>query len=167
MRGEPPAVIRPAPSHRKALPGASRRYSGRVMLFKSRRFGPKRRARIPESALAEAGFSNRFLSRTTRFAHRSAWCCPILCPIAVTEIFVFCFNGLRKCRNSKVRDICATFARKQPQLAPNRAVFCCVIGGLLSHMELRRRGASRGRPVLGGSLKSLAFMRVCPKTRSD
>jgi len=32
---------------------------------------------------------------------------------------------------------------------------------------LRRRGASRGRPVLGGSLKSLAFMRVCPKARSD
>jgi hypothetical protein len=31
----------------------------------------------------------------------------------------------------------------------------------------RRRGASRGRPVLGGSLKSLAFMRVCPKARSD
>ena len=26
----------------------------------------------------------------------------------------------------------------------------------------RRRGASRGRPVLGGSLKSLAFMRECP-----
>jgi hypothetical protein len=32
---------------------------------------------------------------------------------------------------------------------------------------LRRRGASRGRPVLGGSLKSLAFMRECPKARSD
>jgi hypothetical protein len=31
----------------------------------------------------------------------------------------------------------------------------------------RRRGASRGRPVLGGSLKSLAFMRECPKARSD
>jgi hypothetical protein len=31
---------------------------------------------------------------------------------------------------------------------------------------LRRRGASRGRPVLGGSLKSLAFMRECPKARS-
>ena len=30
----------------------------------------------------------------------------------------------------------------------------------------RRRGASRGRPVLGGSLKSLAFMRECPKARS-
>ena len=30
----------------------------------------------------------------------------------------------------------------------------------------RRRGASQGRPVLGGSLKSLAFMRVCPKARS-
>ena len=31
---------------------------------------------------------------------------------------------------------------------------------------LRRRGASRGRPALGGSLKSLAFMRECPKARS-
>ena len=31
---------------------------------------------------------------------------------------------------------------------------------------VRRRGASRGRPVLGGSLKSLAFMRECPKARS-
>jgi hypothetical protein len=31
---------------------------------------------------------------------------------------------------------------------------------------LRRRGASRGRPVIGGSLKSLAFMRECPKARS-
>jgi hypothetical protein len=31
---------------------------------------------------------------------------------------------------------------------------------------LRRRGASRGRLVLGGSLKSLAFMRECPKARS-
>jgi hypothetical protein len=31
---------------------------------------------------------------------------------------------------------------------------------------LRRRGASRGRPVLGGSLKSLAFLRECPKARS-
>ena len=34
-------------------------------------------------------------------------------------------------------------------------------------VSVRRRGASRGRPVLGGSLKSLAFMRVCPKARSD
>ena len=33
-------------------------------------------------------------------------------------------------------------------------------------VALRRRGASRGRPVLGGSLKSLAFMRECPKARS-
>ena len=109
---------------------------------------------------AEAGSALRFLRRTTRFAHRSARCCPILYPITVTEIFVLYFNGLPKCRSSNARDICATFARKQPQLAPNRAVFCCVIGGLLSHMELRRRGASRGRPVLGGSLKSTIVTRM-------
>jgi hypothetical protein len=33
-------------------------------------------------------------------------------------------------------------------------------------VTVRRRGASRGRPVLGGSLKSLAFLRECPKARS-
>lgn len=116
---------------------------------------------------ARTGSDFRFLRRTTRFAHRSARYCSNLCPPAVSEIFVLYFNSLSRCCSSNARDICATFARKQPQLVPTRAVFCCVIGGLLSHMELRRRGASRGRPVLGGSLKSLAFMRVCPKARSD
>jgi hypothetical protein len=84
---------------------------------------------------------------TTGFAQRSASCCTIMHRFDVREILCLYINWLQECRGSHARDICATIARKQPQLAQNQAVFCCVIGGLLSLMELRRRGASRGRPV--------------------
>jgi hypothetical protein len=72
---------------------------------------------------------------------------PNLDASTVTELFLFDINALSPGFGSRTRDICATSARKQPQLAQNQAVFCCVIGGLLSLMELRRRGASQGRPV--------------------
>jgi hypothetical protein len=49
---------------------------------------------------------------------------------------------------------------------PFRAVPLLRVHGASVIVMLRRRGASRGRPVLGGSLKSLAFMRECPKARS-
>jgi hypothetical protein len=49
---------------------------------------------------------------------------------------------------------------------PFRAVPLLRVHGASVIVILRRRGASRGRPVLGGSLKSLAFMRECPKARS-
>jgi hypothetical protein len=49
---------------------------------------------------------------------------------------------------------------------PFRVVPLLRVHGASVIVKLRRRGASRGRPVLGGSLKSLAFMRECPKARS-
>ena len=56
----------------------------------------------------------RFIGRTTGFAHRSARCCPSLGLLAVSPVLSLYFNGLSKCRSSNTRDICATFARKQP-----------------------------------------------------
>ena len=55
---------------------------------------------------------------------------------------------------------------KTPGLRPFGAVPLLRVQKPSVIVMLRRRGASRGRPVLGGSLKSLAFMRVCPKARS-
>ena len=55
---------------------------------------------------------------------------------------------------------------KTARLAPFQAVPLLRVHLPSVIVMLRRRGASRGRPVLGGSLKSLAFMRECPKARS-
>ena len=59
--------------------------------------------------------------------------------------------------NTRPKTICPTPFRTVPLL---RVQSPSVI------VMVRRRGASRGRPVLGGSLKSLAFLRECPKARS-
>src|ERR1700730_663296 len=45
------------------------------------------------------------------------------------------------------RGICATSAHKKVRAASDEAVFCCVFRTLRLLSELRRRGASRGRPV--------------------
>ena len=68
---------------------------------------------------------------------------------------------------SRLRVICATPFRKRRGRQPFRAVPLLRVQSPSVIVMLRRRGASRGRPVLGGSLKSLAFMRECPKARSD
>jgi len=57
--------------------------------------------------------------------------------------------------------------RKRRGVGRFRAVPLLRVQTLSVIVILRRRGASRGRPVLGGSIKSLAFMRECPKARSD
>ena len=64
---------------------------------------------------------------------------------------------------------CVLFVQ-HPSKNGRTCAFCAVpllrVQGPSVIVMLRRRGASRGRPVLGGSLKSLAFMRECPKARS-
>jgi hypothetical protein len=72
------------------------------------------------------------------------------------------------CTKSPITDacyLCNTYP-KTPGHHPFAAVPLLRVQKPSVIVMLRRRGASRGRPVLGGSLKSLAFMRVCPKARS-
>ena len=61
--------------------------------------------------------------------------------------------------------LCNTLLKTDPR-APSEVVPLLRVKGPSVIVMLRRRGASRGRLVLGGSLKSLAFMRECPKARS-
>jgi len=61
--------------------------------------------------------------------------------------------------------LCNTLS-KTAGVAPFRAVPLLRVQGPSVIVMLRRRGASRGRPVLGGSLKSLAFLGGSPKARS-
>ena len=73
------------------------------------------------------------------------------------------------CRETSITNTCylCNTLRKTGGVGPLRAVPLLRVQKSSVIVITRRRGASRGRPVLGGSLKSLAFMRECPKARSD
>jgi hypothetical protein len=74
----------------------------------------------------------------------------------------------KACDESSAKVAC--YLCNTPAKNGSRAAFGAVpllrVQGPSVIVMLRRRGASRGRPVIGGSLKSLAFMRECPKARS-
>src|SRR6266540_1485799 len=73
------------------------------------------------------------------------------------------------CRETSITNACylCNTLRKRGKAGPFEAVPLLRVQKSSVIVIERRRGASRGRPVLGGSLKSLAFMRECPKARSD
>jgi hypothetical protein len=61
--------------------------------------------------------------------------------------FVYNINSLTTLIRIRCRGICATSAYKKVRVASDEAVFCCLFRTLRLLSELRRRGASRGRPV--------------------
>ena len=76
--------------------------------------------------------------------------------------------GTKACDESSITAACY-LCNTLPKTAcpvPFQAVPLLRVQGPSVIVMLRRRGASRGRPVIGGSLKSLAFLRECPKARS-
>jgi len=76
--------------------------------------------------------------------------------------------GTKACDESSITAACylCNTLPKTAGLAPFRAVPLLCVQKSSVIVTVRRRGASRGRPVLGGSLKSLAFLRERPKARS-
>jgi hypothetical protein len=76
--------------------------------------------------------------------------------------------GTKACDESSITAACylCNTLPKTAGLAPFRAVPLLCVQNSSVIVTVRRRGASRGRPVLGGSLKSLAFLRERPKARS-
>ncbi len=79
--------------------------------------------------------------------------------------YVYKINSLTTLITTRCRGICATSAYKKARVASDEAVFCCLFRTLRLLSELRRRGASRGRPVKWFALVP-RVMRVCPKTRN-
>ena len=66
--------------------------------------------------------------------------------------------------------VCVLFVQHPTENALHRPVSersVVVCARSFGNCDWATEGASQGRPVLGGSLKSLAFIRVCPNARSD
>ena len=61
--------------------------------------------------------------------------------------YVYKINSLTTLITNRCRGICATSAYKKARVASDETVFCCLFRTLRLLSELRRRGASRGRPV--------------------
>jgi hypothetical protein len=92
--------------------------------------------------------------------------CATICTLNGTNRKPLC--GTKACDESSITAACylCNTLPKTAGLARFPAVPLLCVQKSSVIVMLRRRGASRGRPVLGGSLKSLAFLRECPKARS-